>query len=174
VFLNEERAPVVIDTGDYSEGLAVSPDGREVWVGNRYGGTIEIVDTGTLKIVDTITTGTYPTRMDFTGDGRVATVSGLTAREGTGAFTVYDQKTRKVVFTHKLRDFPAAKGSGPGGILGVAVGGGHAYVDDQNAGRVTVFNLANLNETPRVLTDGHDFPDGIAWSATRLNVFGGK
>ena len=54
IFLNEERGPVVIETGLGSEGISVTPDGSEVWVVNRAVESISIVDTELLEVVATI------------------------------------------------------------------------------------------------------------------------
>lgn len=35
IWLNEERPPVVIATGEGAEGIAVSPRGDDIWVANR-------------------------------------------------------------------------------------------------------------------------------------------
>jgi DNA-binding beta-propeller fold protein YncE len=169
VFLNEERPPVVIDTGDYSEGLAVSPDGQEVWIANRYGHTVEIIHTESLTIVDTIDTAPHPTRLAFTADGRVAVTSGLAAQQGAGMFTLYDQTTRMPVYQHVLRHFPAPEG-GYGGILNVAVADRYAFVNEHDTGRVVRFDLEDLDRDPQVVIERHDHPDGIAWSPLRLSI----
>lgn len=46
IFLDEERPPIVIDTGPGAEGLDVTPDGREVWVINRQEESISIIEYG--------------------------------------------------------------------------------------------------------------------------------
>ena len=50
IALAGEAPPIVIPTGTGAEGLAVTPDGREVWVVNRIAKSISIVDTGSLKV----------------------------------------------------------------------------------------------------------------------------
>ena len=54
IALEGDQAPVVIPTGEGAEGLAVSPDGSEVWVVNRLAGTISIVDTRSLEVTATL------------------------------------------------------------------------------------------------------------------------
>ena len=51
IFLNEDRDPVVIQTGPGAEGLDVSADGSEVWVANRQERSISVIDAELLEVV---------------------------------------------------------------------------------------------------------------------------
>jgi len=53
---------------------SMKPDGTEVWVANRAGGSISVVDTATLTVTHTITTGipTNPNQIAFANDGSAA------------------------------------------------------------------------------------------------------
>ena len=52
IYLNEDRDPTVIQTGPGAEGIAMTPDGNEVWVLNRVEKSISVVDTRILRVVD--------------------------------------------------------------------------------------------------------------------------
>src|SRR5687768_15998540 len=56
-----------IPVGKAPEGIAVSPDGKEVWVGHR-GGGIAVIDTATDKVVEEIETPDQLLRLAFTPD----------------------------------------------------------------------------------------------------------
>ena len=40
--------------------VAFSPDGRQMWVSNRYHGTVDVIDPQTGRIIKTIATGANP------------------------------------------------------------------------------------------------------------------
>ena len=71
ISLEGDTPPVVIPTGEGAEGLAVSPDGREVWVVNRVAGTISIVDTRSLTVAATIDVPPDARRAEISAGGRV-------------------------------------------------------------------------------------------------------
>lgn len=62
---------------DRPEGIAVTPNGAEVWVGSNTTGAVTIISTGTGEVVKTITGLTFPYRLTAAPDGRrVAIVDG--------------------------------------------------------------------------------------------------
>jgi YVTN family beta-propeller protein len=74
------------------EGLAVSPDGTELWVANRDDATVTAVDTRTQAVLAVLPAGQVAYRVKFLPNGRYAMVSnGL-----SGNMSVYDvqKKTR--------------------------------------------------------------------------------
>jgi DNA-binding beta-propeller fold protein YncE len=72
IFLEEERDPVVIVTGGGAEGIAVSPDGSEIWVANRTEGTISVVSAASLEVVATRPSHPFAGRVEMpAGRGRV-------------------------------------------------------------------------------------------------------
>ena len=90
-----ERGEMVkaIQTGRGAEGLDISPDGKEVWVGNRAEDTISIVDVKRLEVIDTLKSKGFPIRVKITPDGKNVLVSN--AMEGEVA--VFDRISRKEV-----------------------------------------------------------------------------
>lgn len=77
-------------TGARAHGIAVRPDGREVWTADR-GGSVTVLDAATLARLATIDLGAYANHVTFTRDGAHA----LVGRETDVA--VIDVATRAVV-----------------------------------------------------------------------------
>ncbi len=82
-----------VATGKGAEGIAVAPDGSEVWVTNREANTVSIVDPATLKITATLEPGKMPIRVKFTPDGTRALVSNAVS----GDVAVFDTVTKKKI-----------------------------------------------------------------------------
>jgi YVTN family beta-propeller protein len=80
-----------IAVGKGPEGVALSPDGKELWIGNRGSGAISIIDTRTRKVVDTIAPSIVAGRLKFTPDGKRVLASDL----ASGRLVVFDAATRK-------------------------------------------------------------------------------
>jgi YVTN family beta-propeller protein len=45
--------------------LQVSPNGRELWVSNRFNGTVSVINTRTGSVIHTITVGSSPHGLAF-------------------------------------------------------------------------------------------------------------
>src|SRR3546814_4190109 len=60
-------------TGDGTEGIDVSPDGKEIWVSAR-SGSVAIIDAGSNEIVETLPADGLPIRVKITPDGKYALV----------------------------------------------------------------------------------------------------
>ena len=86
--------------GKGAEGVAVSPNGKEVWVTNRQDGTLTVHDPATLTIRRRMTSKGFPIRVVFTGDGRHALVSNASAAN----LAVFDAGTKLRVATIELAD----------------------------------------------------------------------
>jgi YVTN family beta-propeller protein len=140
-----------IQVGKQPEGIDVSPDGREVWVGQNGDGYISIIDTSTNKVKETIKVGEVPIRVKFTPDGKRVLVSDPKA----GELIVLDAATRKEVKRLKVEGTPV-------GIL-VAPDGGRAFIAAIEANKVLVLDLAKLEVTGAI--EAGQGPDGLAWAA---------
>ena len=82
-----------ITTGGGAEGVAVSPDGNEVWVSNRAADTVSVLDAASLEVLVTIPCAAFPLRVRITPDGRHALVS----KARSADLAVFDVATRKEV-----------------------------------------------------------------------------
>src|SRR5690606_37588014 len=68
----------MIDVPARPEGITVTPDGAEVWVGSNETGAVTVISTGTGQVVHTLTGAQFPYRLAASSDGsRVAIVDGM-------------------------------------------------------------------------------------------------
>jgi len=170
IYLTEDRAPTVIVTGKGAEGIAITHDGKEVWVANRLEGTLSVVDTEKLAIVATVKSQPFPARVAISPKGRVAVPNGMSGQNVVSYFQVFDAASRKLLREVNLSD--PSQAEGPSGFGLVAVGE-QAVLTDRSRNRILVFNLDDLSSSPRVLPMGHDDPDGASWSPLRVKAPGG-
>jgi YVTN family beta-propeller protein len=143
-------AETVVSVGRGSEGLDVSPDGKEIWVANANDGTVSIVDVTSKKVVATLAVNVQgANRLKFTPDGRLAFVSSLNKPD----VLVLDRVTRK-----EVKRIPV--GDGAAGIL-MQPDGARAYVACSPDGYVAVIDLRSLEVVGRIAAG--QGPDGLAW-----------
>lgn len=138
-----------IAVGKGPEGIAISPDDREVWVAHRQDGTLSIIDTATDKVKETLKVGQSPIRVKFTPDGKRVLVSD----PQTGDVIVLDAETRKEVKRIQV-------GGGPVGMV-ITPDGHRAFVARSQANKVSVINLDDLAVTGE-FEPGLQ-PDGLAF-----------
>lgn len=161
-------AAASVPTGKGAEGIAVSADGAQLWVGHREDDNVVVLDPASMKILATIPAAGFPIRVQLTPDGKTALVSCAES----GALRFYDAS--KFVETGAL-DFPAqVKADLSGGRLledfgaspvpvGIVISpdGARAYVALTNADRIAEVDL-KTRRVSRWLTAGRE-PDGMAW-----------
>ncbi len=168
IFLEEDRPPVVIPTGEGAEGLAVTPNGGEVWVANRREDTISIIDTRTLQKVATVDSRPLAGRVAAGPRDRVVVPNGAGAGPVPQYLRVYDARTRGVLTEVPLRDGQPQRGN-----FGVLIHDGSVFVSDPGRGTIRVFALDAM-DAPTTLATNHDSPDGMAWSPLRVRVMVGQ
>ena len=162
IYLHEERAPTIITTGLGAEGLAVTADGQSVWVLNQEEDSISVIDAQTLSVEYNFLSADQPRRIAALAGGRVVVVSGNQA----GAFLrIYAEGTRAILHDVSISaQLPGDEG------YGFLVNKEFGFVSNRTGGRILVYNLADPTAPPTILTDGHDRPDGMAWSPLRVAV----
>jgi YVTN family beta-propeller protein len=141
-----------IAVGDGPEGIDVSPDGRFVWVANRSGGDIMVIDTRTDEVVHTMESGKFPIRLKFTPDGKRVLVSNAQGNE----IAVFDAKSREKIGVIDTGQMPI-------GIL-IEPDGKGAWVAQTQSDRVSRVDIDALTVTGHV-APGRE-PDGLGWSKT--------
>ena len=159
----------IIPCGKGTEGLDVSPDGKEVWVSNRAEDTLSVIDAAKLEIKKTIKCASFPIRLKFTPDGGQVLVSN--ARSGDVA--VFDTKSYQEIYrvpmkakastdTNK-RLFKDAFGKSPVpiGIL-MHPTGKWAYVANAYVDKIAVIDLKE-RKLSKWITAGKE-PDGLAFA----------
>src|SRR6202044_2716507 len=144
----------VIRVGNGSEGFDISPDHKEIWVGNSQEGTISIIDFASKKVVDTIAANARgANRLKFTPDRARVFVSTLSG----GELIILDAHTHKELKRRKL-------GKGSAGIL-MQPDGARAFVACSPDNNIAVIDLKTLEVVGR-LEVGQE-PDGMAWSVSQ-------
>jgi YVTN family beta-propeller protein len=146
--------PKRISVGKAPEGLAVSPDGREVWVGQG-GGGISVISAATDEVIAKIDTPDACLRLLFTLDGKRV----LAPDMHSGELVVYDAETRKELKRIEIGKAPAALTlNGSGTVVFVSAIADH---------RVAVVDLDKLTVTSNISPGNH--PDGIVWAGPRTH-----
>lgn len=142
----------VISTGPGTEGIAISPDGKEVWAASRIDAKISVIATATDAIVAAFPSGGKgPKRMDFTPDGTQVWVTNSSSNQTT----VFHAHTRELLASLTMSKAPS-------GVY-FSGDGARAYITNANANELSFVDVASrkiLNTLP-IGTD----PDGVAWSA---------
>jgi DNA-binding beta-propeller fold protein YncE len=151
------RPPLVwvhtlVPTERGTEGVDLSPDGREIWTASSGSGRIYVIDTvagRVAQVLDAKAVGAN--RVKFTHDGKRVIISSLRS----GDVLVYDAKSRT-----EIKRIPA--GHGCAGVL-VAPDDKRAYVACTSDNYVVVLDMNSL--TPVDHIDVGPQPDGLAWAS---------
>ena len=85
-----------------THGIALSPDGNQLWVTSMSDASVHLYDIARKKWLESIHTGDCPNWISITPDGKDVTVSNC----GANTVSVIDAKTRKVVANIKVGDVP--------------------------------------------------------------------
>jgi outer membrane autotransporter protein len=157
-------------------GVAVSPDGRSVYVGNNASNTVSVISTATNTVVNTIAipssapnSGSNPIGVAFTPDGRFAYV----ASNGSNSVAVVNTATNTVVASIPL---PAGS-TAPVGVA-ISPDGKFVYVADMNnnnnggpnpPGTISIIQTGT-NSVVGTLTVGNS-PVGVALTPTGSFVY---
>src|SRR3984957_1201003 len=142
----------VVATGPGTEGIAISPDGKEVWAASGLDDKISIISTATDAIVAAFPSGGKgPKRMDFTPDGTQVWVTNPASNQAT----VFDARARELLASLTLSKSPS-------GVY-ISSDGRRAYIKNANANEFTFIGAAS-RKVLTAMAIGTD-PDGVAWSA---------
>jgi YVTN family beta-propeller protein len=142
---------VTIPVGQGPEGIAMTPDEKEVWAAHSRDGGVSIIDVGSGKVTQTIPGLTKRSnRVQFTPDGKRALISDV----NSGEVLVLDVASRQVVKR-------ISTGGQPEGVL-ITPDGTRAYVGLGNGNALAVIDLASQAMTGKIETGPES--DGLAWS----------
>jgi DNA-binding beta-propeller fold protein YncE len=156
-----------IATGAGSEALAVTPNGRDLWVAARAAGEVAIVDTATLAVRARLPLSGIPIRIAVTPDGRTA----LVTCAGASELVAFDVATRTERGRVKV-DVPLAPDAAerpfarlaPGSSLPVGLlvsrDGRSAFVAATMGDRVVQHDVSTLAPLRVIEVEGE--PDGLA------------
>jgi DNA-binding beta-propeller fold protein YncE len=158
-------------TGAGSEALALTPDGRELWVAARAAGELAIVNTDKLEVTARLPLPGIPIRIAITPDGRTA----LVTCAGTAEIVAFDVATRSER-ARRTVDVPRAPGAdqrslarlAPSSVLPIGLlvsgDGASAFVAATMGDVVVQFTTGSL-EPLRTIDVGGE-PDGLAVTPT--------
>jgi DNA-binding beta-propeller fold protein YncE len=151
-----------VATGSGSEAIAITADGREVWVAAREAGTITVLDSRDLAVLATLTVPGQPIRIVMTSNGMA-----LVSCAGSSELIAFDARSRRESARAAI-DVPlaadagtragAATGAVPVGIL--VAGDGTAFVAATRADKLLTLALPGLAVTRIIDVPGE--PDGMA------------
>ncbi len=150
-----------IKCGNKTDGIAITPDGKEVWVTNLKDNTISIIDTKLNAVTKTISTGKDPYRLKFSLDGSHCYVTN--AEDGT--VVIYDRYLKKKLKTIQL----PGKGNildrflyhtpRPVGIL-MHPNGKYAFIANSNANKIEIIDTETMQIVSTISTG--KVPDSMA------------
>jgi YVTN family beta-propeller protein len=151
-----------ISTGPGTEGIWISPDGREVWVTSRANSKISIIATDKDAVIATLDSGGKgPARVRFTPNGKQVWILNPGSRE----VTAVDARRRKVlgstVVAPEVKPIP-----NPTAIV-FSADGRRAYVADPTLKIVTVLDVRS-RKILTTFTPGTEC-EGLAWSSAHAS-----
>jgi len=145
-----EWKQTLVPVGMAAEGFAVSPDEREVWVGNA-DGTISILDLAAEKVEATLAADVRgANRLKFTPDGKLVLVTTHTGKD----LVAFDAHTRAVTKRIPIEE------RGASGIQ-VQPDGSRAFIACPRDHYVAVVDLRTMAMVAKI--DAGREPDGLAW-----------
>lgn len=124
-----------IAVGGLPEGIALTHDGRELWVGDLSKPHVRIVDTASLQTVATLPTDPVAIRIAISPDGRTA----VTSNTQSGTLSLFDVATRKPVRTIRVS---GAKDAAQVTIL-FARGGKRLYVAETGTDKIAEVDMVS-------------------------------
>lgn len=142
------------------EGLAVSPNGREVWVGGNESHQVYVLNAETGAVLHTIPGFGMPYRIGITPDGKTAVVSDP-GSEKIQLVDVASHTVRSVIAVEAMAGVAAS----PQGVT-ISRDGTTAFVTLKAVGRVAVVDLASARIVG-MLTVGEG-SDGVGYTARVL------
>jgi autotransporter-associated beta strand protein/YVTN family beta-propeller protein len=147
-----------ISTGLMPIGVAVTPDGRYVYIANNGSNTVSVIDAVTDRVVGSVSVPAGPIGVAVTPDGKYAFVT-------SSVFFTFTGHTVSVIntATNTLVGPPISVGSGPIGVA-FTPDGKFSYVANFNEGTASVINTATRTVVvpPIPLGSATGSPVGVA------------
>lgn len=140
----------LVPTGPLAEGFAVSPDAKEVWVGDA-NGMIHIIDLTTEKERESFDAGTLlANRLAFTPDGQYVVVTQKRGKD----LVVIDAQTHLVAFRIPIEE------NGASGIQ-MQPDGSRVFIACPRDHFIAVVDLKKMKRIATI--DAGREPDGLGW-----------
>lgn len=148
-----------VTTGKECEGVAIAPNGKTIWAGNRAEDTISVIDASTRKVVKKIDSKGFPYRVQFTPNGKWALIPHATS----GELVVCD--VEKMTVTRRIKVKVPVQDPSPAGVWPCA-DSNFALVTIRNDNSVVVVDLNNGETLSRI--EVQRSPDGVSMKPGRL------
>jgi YVTN family beta-propeller protein len=157
------RPPFVL--GTRVEGIALTPDGRELWVGGNESHTVFVLDAATGAIIAQVEGFGLPYRIAIAPDGRTAVVTDP-GSERIVLVDIASHSVRSRIDVPPIADSAAAapRGASPQGIA-MPLSGEVAFVTLKAAGEVSVVDIAASRIGRRLKVGGGS--DGVAYAPSQ-------
>ena len=94
--------PKFASEGKDAHGIAVTPDGKELWIATQTTDDVTILSTADHRVLGKVQVGRDPNWLEFTPDGKLAVVSNT----GSGDVSIVDVANRQTVKTVKVGKGP--------------------------------------------------------------------
>jgi YVTN family beta-propeller protein len=127
----------------FPAGIAVTPDGKRLYVAENLTGKVAVVDLATSQVITKIAVGDYPYDCVISGDGGRVYVSNW----GSRSVAVIDPANNQVVNTIPAGDHP--------NDLELTRDGKTLYVANANSNTVSVIDTAQMKEIEAISTALH-------------------
>lgn len=160
--LQRDTLVKLIDAGTRIEGVAISPDGNELWVGANDAKVVIVFDARTGAEITRIEGFGFPYRMAITPNGN----TGVVTDPGAERVMLVDAKTHRIRSTIEMANLEglpasAAEHPSPQGVI-LSRDDKAAFVTLKGAGMVAVIDLSST-KVVRLLTVGGG-SDGVGFS----------
>lgn len=141
--IDKDNQTTIINVGDGPIGLAVTPDGSDVYVANNNDNTVSIIDTFTNTVIDTVRVGNAPWGVAIGADGKYVYVTNSLSDTAT----IIQTDDRTVIRTYSVGDTPRG--------VSAPVNGTYAYVINQGNGSISRIDMGDdtVTELADVLID---------------------
>jgi YVTN family beta-propeller protein len=156
VIERSKGAVKAIPTGPGTEGIAISPDDREVWVASRQDHRVEVISTASDEMVAAFPSGGRgPVRMAFTPDGAQVWVTNSASHN----VSIFDARSRVLLGLLPL-------GENPAGIV-FSPDGRRVYITSERPNIVSVVDVPARKVLSTVDIGAGSQPDGIGLAVPR-------
>lgn len=152
----------IIPCGLGRKGIAITPDGSELWVTNTKENSITIINTANYQVIDTLRSGNEPLKLQFSKDGLYCLL--VNAIDGT--IYVYNQQSKEKIKTIVLRGKTTVferilyHTPRPVNIL-MHPNGLYAFVANSNARKIEVIDMKTLTVVSTIGTG--EVPDALTF-----------
>ncbi|HEY2378606.1 MAG TPA: cytochrome D1 domain-containing protein [Gemmatimonadaceae bacterium] len=158
---------IVIPVAKQVEGIAISPDGKHVWVGSNADGIVVVIDTDKGQPIDTLIGFGIPYRLAVSRDGATAIVTD----PSRGEVRIFDARTRRqrsLITVPRGGVLPTAEVPGSPSPEGVTTSpdGRWAFVTLQGRNLVAMIDLQQGTIVAYAPTG--TWSDGIAYSTLEV------